>query len=275
MKAKVIFMALVLAVVGIAAFVFAQPADKEPALPEQPKVEQLRQKFVEEQAEFRAQIFKKRADLFRLAARDDADVKEIQKLMEEIAELRAALWKKCAEYRANVGPTVQPFASRPGPGPYGPGPRGWQRPGLRYGLGPGAGLGYPHVGRGGPRHFAPGYGWGIPDGGPGAGFGLGRGGGFGAGRGLGLGPGRGMGGWGVGRGGRGPFFTDEDNDGLCYYWEGAVQPGAGIGRGLGIYPLGRGPFFVDKDNDGVCDYWESAVPPVPPVHEAPKPPETK
>jgi len=267
---KAIIAALVL--VAISAFVplCAETEAEQPA-----KIEELRKQFAKERAEIAAQILEKRAELTRLSAHEDVDVEKVQKLIEEITELRTNLQKKCEEYGANVAPAVRPFAPWYGMGPCGLGPSYPYGPGLRRGLGPGAGLGYPPVGRAGPRHFAPGYGWGIPRAGRGAGLGPGRGAGFGAGRGLGLGPGRGMGGWGAGRWGRGPFFTDEDNDGLCDYWEGAVQPGAGIGRGLGIYPLGRGPFFVDKDNDGVCDYWEGAVPPVPPVREAPKPPQTK
>ncbi len=267
MNAKLTFTALVLVILGIVAVAFAQPTDQPPqAAPqsaeeqkeELARVEQLRQQFVKEQVELRAQIFKKRADLARLAGQPDADVKEIQKVMEEIAELRANLQEKCAEYSATVGPAVRPFAPRQGAGPYGLVSSYPHAPGRGYELGPGAGMGIPHVGRGAPRHFAPGYGLGIPHSGRGAGLGPGRGAGFGpgrgagpgAGRGLGLGPGRGMRGWGAGRWGRGPFFTDEDNDGLCDYWEGAVPP-------------------------GTIPHRPEGEPPMPPVHEAPKPPETK
>lgn len=64
-------------------------------------------------------------------------------------------------------------------------------------------------------------GWVCPRGGPGMGFGRGAAwGGPGRGRGYGGGAGRGFG------------------------------PGAGLGLGVG------GPAFVDNDNDGVCDYYE-------------------
>jgi hypothetical protein len=70
-------------------------------------------------------------------------------------------------------------------------------------------------------------GWVCPRGGPGMGFGRGAAwGGPGRGPGAGRGPG---GGPGAGRG---------------------FGPGAGLGLGTG------GPAFVDNDNDGICDYYE-------------------
>jgi hypothetical protein len=75
--------------------------------------------------------------------------------------------------------------------------------------------------------------WTCPWGGPGMGFG--RGAGWG-GRGPGAGPGRGAG-YGAGAG-RGP----------------GAGRGFGPGAGLGLGPAG-GP-LVDEDNDGICDYYE-------------------
>ena len=81
-------------------------------------------------------------------------------------------------------------------------------------------------------------GWACPWGGPGRGFGRGAawggpGQGQGAVRGTGFGPGAGCG-WSFGPGGGGRGFG----------------PGTGIGRAPG------GPAFVDQDNDGLCDYYE-------------------
>ncbi len=74
-------------------------------------------------------------------------------------------------------------------------------------------------------------GWGCPWGGPGLGFGRGPGWG-GRGRGAGFGP---AGGRGFGGGG-------------------GFGQGFGPGAGRGLAP--GGPAFLDQDNDGICDYYE-------------------
>ena len=78
-------------------------------------------------------------------------------------------------------------------------------------------------------------GWGCPWGGPGMGFGYGRGCGWGGG---GRGPGGGMG------------------FGACRGWGGGAGAGRGLGPGAGQGLAPGGPAFVDQDNDGLCDYYE-------------------
>lgn len=68
---------------------------------------------------------------------------------------------------------------------------------------------------------------GCPWGGPGLGLGFGRGPGWAGGRGYGRGPGRG-------------------------YFGPATVPPPGRGRGYGM-----GPYFIDQNRNGVCDYYES------------------
>ena len=74
-------------------------------------------------------------------------------------------------------------------------------------------------------------GWGCPWGGPGPGYGRGAGWG-GGGKGAGFGPG----------GGRG--------------WGGGAGRGQGFGPGAGQGLAPGGAAFVDEDNNGICDYYE-------------------
>ncbi|MGI6573934.1 MAG: hypothetical protein ACOX19_11170 [Fermentimonas sp.] len=68
-------------------------------------------------------------------------------------------------------------------------------------------------------------------------------------------PGRGQ-----GRNARGRYFVDEDNDGICDNFQSGNRPGRGRGQGYG---RGAGGFgnFVDNNNDGICDYYQSGVRP--------------
>lgn len=46
-----------------------------------------------------------------------------------------------------------------------------------------------------------------------------------------------------------PNFVDEDEDGVCDYF----QQNMGHGRGMGMGMWGHGQNFVDEDGDGICD----------------------
>ena len=234
MKATIIAAVAAIALVGAIVPVIAE--ETPPAPPD--KVEELHQQFLQERAEILSQIFEKRAELVRLSAAKEPNAEAIDQLVKQIAELRNEQWKKCAEYRATVGvfgPAGVAPLGRPGAGRMGIGPGPAQRPQWGQGW-----CGYPCPWQG----YAPGRGRaGRP--GPGAVWGgRGQGAAPGFGRGQGFGPGRGRGSYGA--------------------------PGAGMPSrpGAGVWGPGRG--FVDNDNDGVCDYWEDlGNPPRPPVGPPP------
>ncbi len=50
---------------------------------------------------------------------------------------------------------------------------------------------------------------------------------------------------------RGPFFVDDNNNGICDNFENGTRRGRGQGRNA------RGRYFVDADNDGICDNFQS------------------
>jgi len=148
----------------------------------------------------------------------------------------------------------------PGLGPRaGFGPGQGVGPGPAVGFGPGAGRGYGRgpgagMGTGAGVGAGPGAGPG-PSAGPGPGAGAGPG---AAAAGYGKGPGADMGwaggpgrGWGPG-GGRGRGFGPGMGSGF--------GPGGGIGRGFGPGGgVGRGgPWFIDQNQNGICDRWEAA-----------------
>lgn len=66
------------------------------------------------------------------------------------------------------------------------------------------------------------------------------------------------------RDGSGPFFVDEDGDGVCDNVANAGANGLkrGLGRGLmlrdGSGLRGQGPMFIDEDGDGICDRFQKA-----------------
>jgi len=146
MKAKVILVVLALAVAGLVGPAGAQTDAEQPS-----KVEQLRQQFKEERAEILSKVLEKRAELVRLSAQKDPDVKKVQGLVKEISELQSGLWKKCTEHRATMAALGQPAlvgALRAGLGPRGrynvgrgqrwPGSRSeWGRRGRGQGFGRG------------------------------------------------------------------------------------------------------------------------------------------
>ncbi len=160
---------------------------------------------------------------------------------------------------AGLGPArTAPAWAGPGArgvGPVGPGagaglgPRAGFGPGQAAGSGPQAGIGpgpQAGVGPGPQAGFGPGPQAGFGPGfGPGPGRGLGRGAGIGYGPGMGYGKGPGPSrGWGVAPGaGQG----------------GPAGPGGGQGRGLGPgMGAGRGgPWFIDQNQNGICDRWEA------------------
>ncbi len=261
MKANVILVALALAVVGALAPAVAQTDAEQPA-----KTEQLRQQFLEERANILSQILEKRAELVRISAQKDPDVKEVQRIVKEISELRAALREKCAQYRdtaAALGlPAVAP-SPRLGAGQWGAGPRCWYDPRLRAGQ-----AGPPSVRAWGRE--TPGFGPGRPSGAPWGGPRRGRA------QGPAVGP-RQAAPWGEPRGGlgQGPAFGPGSQPAPWVAARRQGAPGPGFGRfgggrmgGRGVQPWGPGPFFTDKDNNGLCDYWEGPEsPPAPPVEK--------
>lgn len=126
MKAKLILVATVLAVSGMAVQVTAQTPAETPT-----KVKELRQQFLEERAEVMARILEKRAELLRISSQKDPDVEKVQALVREIGELRDGQRKKCDEYRATMAALRQSGAA----------PLAGLRPG-RGGIGVGYGAGY-------------------------------------------------------------------------------------------------------------------------------------
>jgi hypothetical protein len=154
-------------------------------------------------ADLRANTHRTMAALIEAQSAEAPDQAKIDKLTKKLQQLRGKLQAQAPAAAGNQ-------------------PAGWACP---WG-GPGMGFGW-GAARGGPGM---GFGRGAAWGGPGQGQGAGRGAGFGrdAGRGPGAGPGMGRG----PGGGRG------------------FGPGAGMGRGAG------GSAFVDEDNDGICDYYE-------------------
>lgn len=62
-------------------------------------------------------------------------------------------------------------------------------------------------------------------------------------------------------GGRGRNFVDNDNDGVCDYYNNSCQfvddDGDGICDNCGLGTHGMGARYVDADGDGVCDNYGS------------------
>ena len=249
MKAKVILVALSIAVAGLVAPAGAQTDADQPA-----KGEPLRQQFLEERAEVLSQVFEKRAELVRLSAKKVPDVKEVQRLVKEISELRSGLWKKCAEYRATAAALGQPAvpvtpafgARRWGSGPRrgynvgrGQGSRrsrdGRRRPQRRQGFRPGRGQAASAAGVKGQGARARGRGFGVGRGqaspAPGA-----RGRGAPARR-RASAPGRGRAAPGPGVRGRGGLGS------------GFGRPAGGMMGGRGMRPWGAGPLSEDASDE--------------------------
>lgn len=64
-------------------------------------------------------------------------------------------------------------------------------------------------------------------------------------------------------GGRGRNFVDNNNDGVCDYYNTSCQfvdnDGDGICDNCGSNGCGNGTGYVDADGDGVCDNYDSNV----------------
>jgi Spy/CpxP family protein refolding chaperone len=141
-------------------------------------------------ADVRAKIHRTMAALIEAQSAEEPDQAKIDKLTKKLQQLRGKLQVQSSAVVAN------PSAGWACP---------WGGPGM--GFGRGAAWGGPGRGMGGGR---------------GAGFGPGAGRGPGAGPGMGRGPGGGRGygpGGGLGLGAGGGAFVDEDNDGICDYYE--------------------------------------------------------